>query len=206
MSMLSNFFGKGFKRFAGIFSKFVPESVQLNRDTIIIKNNINNHIEGEGFLNKSLGHSGMECISTLLDEEKLRADNKILNFPKKFQNLKNKVSAKLLNSKFMENGDYLSGLSRNNIRNRVCSAIVQANNPIEDQCNAMQLKYFDGFFVSVFDGHGGEEVAQKTKQNLHLIFDEKFKELEKQCISIEDKVKESIEYAFSEIVKNILGE
>lgn len=198
MAMISNYIGKGFKRFAGIFSKFVPESIQLNRDTIIIKNNINNHIDGGEFLNKSLiGLDGSHTTSGLLDDENLR-EKRMITFPDKVKDKYRKIKRKLA---FLDKTESLIELTKNKITNRVCLAVVKANDPIEDQSSANQLKYFDGFIVSVFDGHGGEDIAKKTKQNLHLIFDDKFKELEKQCISIEDKVRESIEYAFSKIVK-----
>lgn len=48
-----------------------------------------------------------------------------------------------------------SDFKPNHIKNRIVNLQYPANNPIEDRFDFVQLKSIQGYFISVFDGHGG---------------------------------------------------
>jgi hypothetical protein len=77
----------------------------------------------------------------------------------------------------------------NNLEKR--AAIVQhnANEPIEDRFSAYELKNFQGYFLSVLDGHGGYQMAEFANERLYRYFDEIYKEMiEKNKNMKEDEV------------------
>jgi hypothetical protein len=103
-----------------------------------------------------------------------------------------------------ENSANENELKSNKLKNRVCEVHISANNPREDRSNAIQLKNFDGYFLSVLDGHGGEDVADFAHRELHKKFDEKYKEIaHDENMREQQKVKVAMYYAFQEIVKII---
>lgn len=90
---------------------------------------------------------------------------------------------------------------RNNIMNRVSIVQCSANNPVEDRFNAIQLKNLNSYFISVLDGHGGNQVADFVNKQLHIYFDERIKYLENSNYQVQHKIKESFLYAFESVVR-----
>ena len=45
------------------------------------------------------------------------------------------------------------------MENRVSVIQYQANSPIEDTYSCEQIDNVDGYFISVFDGHGGWQLC-----------------------------------------------
>ncbi len=86
----------------------------------------------------------------------------------------------------------------NKLKNRVCVCTYNANLPIEDYHNAIQLKSMDGYLLSILDGHGGIEMAKYANKKLHLLFDNYLS-------SIEEKLSlfENIRIVLSRIYKTI---
>jgi serine/threonine protein phosphatase PrpC len=50
-----------------------------------------------------------------------------------------------------------------------------ANSPIEDRFNVSGLKSIDGFTASVFDGHGGWQIADYAMKKINVYLDEELK-------------------------------
>jgi hypothetical protein len=96
---------------------------------------------------------------------------------------------------------YLERMTTNNINNRVCKVEISANNPSEDRCNALQLKNLKGYFAAVFDGHGGDAVADYAKKELHKRFDENYQLLKEDSRILEkQKIVLAMYKAFEEVV------
>lgn len=91
-------------------------------------------------------------------------------------------------------------LMSNKIINRVSIVQCSANNPVEDRFNAIQLKNIDGYFVSVLDGHGGNQLADYANKKLHVYFDNRIKFLENSNFKLKQKINDSFIYAFDTIV------
>lgn len=96
-----------------------------------------------------------------------------------------------------------SELIPNRLKNRVCHVSIRANHVREDRSNAIHLENFNGYFLSVLDGHGGVEVADYASKKLHQKFDNIYGQLkvEENTITEQERVKKAIELAFEEIVK-----
>jgi serine/threonine protein phosphatase PrpC len=60
-----------------------------------------------------------------------------------------------------------SKLKANKIESRVVMLQYAANNPIEDRYKVSQLTALEGYAMSVFDGHGGWQVAELAMRKLH---------------------------------------
>ena len=58
-------------------------------------------------------------------------------------------------------------LQKNIIDHRVKSLQYEANGPCEDTLIYEQLKEIDAYTVSVFDGHGGPELAEYSKSKIN---------------------------------------
>jgi hypothetical protein len=137
----------------------------------------------------------------------------ISNFRNRIKNVKIDDDLESNKNKIKESKNIENELISNRLKNRVCEAYINANFPREDRSNAIQLKNFDGYFLSVLDGHGGEDVAEYANKELHKKFDNKYMELiieeenssEKNRITLRqaEKVKIAIKYAFEQIVKKI---
>lgn len=54
------------------------------------------------------------------------------------------------------------------MESRVAVVQYQANSPIEDSYSCEQINEKEGYFISVFDGHGGWQLC---KTNNFLIFE-----------------------------------
>lgn len=80
-------------------------------------------------------------------------------------------------------------LELNNLEARAAVLSHNANNPLEDRFQAVELKNFKGYFISVLDGHGGHELAEFANSRLFKYFDTIYKELrEKNTKRPEDDV------------------
>lgn len=91
-------------------------------------------------------------------------------------------------------------LTSNKIINRVSIVQCSANNPVEDRFNAVQLKNIDGYFVTVLDGHGGNQLADYANKRLHLYFDNRLKFLENSEFKFKQMIEDSFTYTFENIV------
>jgi hypothetical protein len=91
-------------------------------------------------------------------------------------------------------------LTENKIINRVSIVQCSANNPVEDRFNAIQLKNIDGYYVSVLDGHGGNQIADYANKKLHVYFDNRIKFLENSDFKLKQKIHDSFMYAFEQVV------
>ena len=55
------------------------------------------------------------------------------------------------------------------MESRVAAIQYQSNNPIEDTYSCEQvISGIEGYFISVFDGHGGWQLCNKFSSNKHL--------------------------------------
>jgi pyruvate dehydrogenase phosphatase len=98
-----------------------------------------------------------------------------------------------------------SKCERNKIKTRFASIQYNANFPIEDRCQGMQLESIDGYAVSVFDGHGGWQMAEFAVNNLHKELDAVLATNKKQDFaSTEEYVKESIKMAYDNVEQRFL--
>jgi len=91
-------------------------------------------------------------------------------------------------------------LITNKLKNRVSVCTYNANYPMEDFHNAIQLKNVDGYLLSVLDGHGGVEMAKYANNKLHLLFDRYIKEFsDDNSVSLYDKIKFVLQKIFKKI-------
>lgn len=234
-TMFNNFLGKGIKKFANIFWKNGQNTLDIGKDQNILNNlntgsksstaeNCLNDFDYNSICNKDaigtdpIGTSS-KILAYFLNDKEMKKDENKLNRPD-IQN--SKSPSNILRDKFKEyikrlnhsnniSNEILAteiknGLRRNILKNRVCEFHINANNPREDRTNAIQLKNFDGYFLSVLDGHGGDDVAEFANQELHKKFDEKYKDLAyDDSIKEKEKVKMAISHAFAEIVRKRLN-
>ena len=68
------------------------------------------------------------------------------------------------------------------------------NDPIEDRMSVSQLKNLDGYYAAVFDGHGGWQVADFCRNNLHEYIDEELK-----GAKTDAQIKKAIEKGFDRV-------
>ena len=210
-TMFNNFFGKGFKKFANIFWRSGVGNLDLSKDPgIIIQNKSNTEgnslteFDYTSICNKDNSNSKILPLSW---NEKEKKNKEVVNLQVK------KFKSSTLNKSFWDLMDNLrttdelikkkleNKLKTNKIKNRVCEVHISANYPREDRCNAIQLKNLDGFFLSVLDGHGGDDVADFANKELHKKFDEKYKQIaHDENLKDQQKVKLAIYNAFQEIV------
>ena len=47
----------------------------------------------------------------------------------------------------------------------------EANSPCEDSCVFQQLHTIDAYTVSIFDGHGGPELAEYSRSKINNLID-----------------------------------
>jgi pyruvate dehydrogenase phosphatase len=95
-------------------------------------------------------------------------------------------------------------LEMNNLTSRANIIQHNANSPIEDRYNAVELKNLPGYFLAVLDGHGGDQVAEYASRNLHKYFDTIFKELliksgRKPTANVDDLIKKALVETFLKI-------
>lgn len=95
-----------------------------------------------------------------------------------------------------------NGMLPNELKNRVSVIQYDANCPREDRHNAIQLKNFDGYILSVLDGHGGHDIADVASKKIHILFDEIYRKTkEDDELSENEKIIASINGAFEHIVQ-----
>ena len=210
-TMFNNFFGKGLKKFANIFWRSGVGNLDLSKDPgIIIQNKSNpegNSLTEFDYTSICNQDNSSSKILPLSWNEKEKKNKEVVNLQVK------KFPSSSLNNRFWELMDTLritaeankkkleNELKSNKIKNRVCEVHISANYPREDRCNAIQLKNLDGFFLSVLDGHGGDDVADFANKELHKRFDEKYKQIaHDENLKDQQKVKLAIYNAFQEIV------
>jgi pyruvate dehydrogenase phosphatase len=94
-------------------------------------------------------------------------------------------------------------LIRNNIKNRVSVSCYNANMPIEDVYNAIQLRNVDGYYLTVLDGHGGDDLANYANKRIHVLLDNYMKDnletpVEKRFENVLNKVYKEVEEEYLE--------
>ena len=62
-------------------------------------------------------------------------------------------------------------LERNSINKRIKTLQYEANSPCEDSVTYAQLSNIDAYTVSVFDGHGGPQLAEYSKGKINILID-----------------------------------
>jgi len=62
-------------------------------------------------------------------------------------------------------------LERNCISKRVNFLQYEANNPCEDSIFFGQLNTINAYTVSIFDGHGGPQLAEYSKEKINCFID-----------------------------------
>mmetsp|Transcript_71213 Transcript_71213/g.82834 ORF Transcript_71213/g.82834 Transcript_71213/m.82834 type:complete len:423 (-) Transcript_71213:159-1427(-) len=101
-------------------------------------------------------------------------------------------------------GSKAEKLERNKLKNRFGVVQYAANKPIEDRFHTKQLESLDGYVVSVFDGHGGWQVAELAMNHLANDLDALLKENQKKHNNIDDCIKESLKQAFNKVEERYL--
>lgn len=88
----------------------------------------------------------------------------------------------------------------NSIEGRIHLSQLQANNPCEDTYNAYQLNIKNkpvGYYMAVFDGHGGWQLSEFAKNKLHLYVEEMMKQ--------NKPIKDSLVEAFDKLENEFLA-
>ncbi len=199
-----NFFGKGFRKFANIFWKSGVNSFDFNKENTLKTSNSTKSSKDVSSCEIDSSESSKTSILNYRLNENERST---------FEDIEgNKTGLVVPYFNYLyryydphdRKKKYAEKMSSNSINNRVCKVEISANKPSEDRCNALQLKNINGYFVAVFDGHGGEEVADYAKRELHKKFDENFKLLnEDNKILQKQKIILAIHKAFEEVVSRI---
>ena len=210
-TMFNNFFGKGFKKFANIFWRSGVGNLDLSKDPGIIiqtksspEGNSLTEYDYTSICNKDNSNSKILPLSW---NEKEKKNKEVVKLQvKKFKSSSFNRLRELINTFSTTDDAYKKNLENelksNRIKNRVCEIYISANFPREDRCNAIQLKNLDGFFLSVLDGHGGDDVAEFANKELHKKIDEKYKQIaHDENLKDQQKVKLAIYNAFQEIVR-----
>lgn len=96
---------------------------------------------------------------------------------------------------------FTEDLIRNDILNRVSIVQCSANNPVEDRFNAIQLKNLNGYYLSVLDGHGGNQIADYANKKLYTYFDCRFNYHKNSDFKLKQKIEDSYIYAFEKVVR-----
>lgn len=200
MSTFTYYLGKSFKKFTNFFYKNGANPFEISQDLNLqgsnFSNTNNSMMENPKLTNKSnLTDSTMEDsknINTPIDENKRES---LSGFIKKYVSKNRALKTSQLEERI---------LRANILKNRVCQMVHAANNPIEDRHNAIQLKNFEGYFLSIFDGHGGYNVAEFANSQLHRKFDQNFLRIRnsENKMTEQEMVIASINYAYDEIVTN----
>jgi pyruvate dehydrogenase phosphatase len=87
-------------------------------------------------------------------------------------------------------------LQKNIIDNRVKSLQYEANNPCEDTLACDQLKHVQAYAISVFDGHGGPELAEYCRSKIHSFIDTYLFERLSSFETVGEAIKESLKASY----------
>ena len=86
------------------------------------------------------------------------------------------------------------------INHRIKSLQYEANNPCEDSLSYDQLKTINAFAISIFDGHGGPELAEYSRAKINTFIDSFLSDrLKKPFTDIGDLIKESLKWSYQKI-------
>lgn len=88
-----------------------------------------------------------------------------------------------------------SEFKQNELEKRVFVLEYPANAPCEDRFNVYQFRKTKGYYVAVFDGHGGWQVSDYAMRNLHLYLDEELAKAK----DTEDGIKKAILAAYDRV-------
>lgn len=218
-NMFTNIFGKGIlKKVTSFFFRGGVGTIDIGKDSNIISSittsrgggNSNTEdsppVKNFNVNNPNNENKIYDEFSVYLDDNDRKKEeaeiDKTKLYPKSFNHIFSDFRNRMRERTGMSRGILRDEeLIKNRLKNRVCEAVVSANSPREDRSNAIQLKNFDGYFLTVLDGHGGDEVAEYASKRLHEKFDTKYIALEDSDLNEQERVKKAIEYTFEEIVR-----
>jgi serine/threonine protein phosphatase PrpC len=86
------------------------------------------------------------------------------------------------------------------LNNRIKSLQYEANNPCEDSLSYGQLKTINAYAISIFDGHGGPELAEYSRSKINTFIDSFLHDhLKKPVADIGALIKESLKWSYQKI-------
>jgi serine/threonine protein phosphatase PrpC len=89
------------------------------------------------------------------------------------------------------------------INHRIKSLQYEANDPCEDSLSYYQLKTIDAYAISIFDGHGGPELAEYSRSKINTFIDSFIQDnLKKPFVDIGELIKESLKWSYQKIEDN----
>jgi len=144
---------------------------------------------------RNISYLKTEPISKIWGNDSIKIINKT-DFKKKF------VILGLLGGGILLGGSNLLckvKREQNSIEDRIYSIQFAANKPNEDTLSTYQIKKEDknyGYYASVFDGHGGWQLSEYVKKNLHLFFQEE--------LDITKEIPIALENAYNKAEKTFL--
>ena len=95
-------------------------------------------------------------------------------------------------------------LIKTEINDTAIALQINANSPVEDKyiLNNIKLNDKKGFFLAVFDGHGGDIISEYAKENLLKYFLSSYK-IQPDCLKEEEKITKAIQLSFNQIEKEL---
>lgn len=95
-------------------------------------------------------------------------------------------------------------LIKTEINDTALALQINANTPVEDKyiLNNIKLNDKKGFFLAVFDGHGGDIISEYAKEHLMKYFLSSYK-IQPDCLKEEEKITKAIQLSFHQIEKEL---